>query len=191
MSIVNDSLLNALPSARQKFKMLNLEGEIIMIPKIKHVLYATDLSKNSAYAFRYAVNTAEKHDAKITIIYVLADPRFVEFPVDMSQIYEGEKPSLGKKLRARLEEFIKKELKDKPEFRDRIASMEILEGDPATAILQKAEDSKSDVLIMGTHGKGIIAHAFLGSVASQVLQRIRIPVFTIPIPKKTDIVFNS
>jgi nucleotide-binding universal stress UspA family protein len=37
-----------------------------MIPKIKNVLYATDLSKNSAYAFRYAVNTARKHDAKST-----------------------------------------------------------------------------------------------------------------------------
>lgn len=27
-----------------------------MIPKIQKVLYATDLSKNSAYAFRYAGN---------------------------------------------------------------------------------------------------------------------------------------
>ena len=42
-----------------------------MIPKIQNVLYATDLSKNSAYAFRYAVNTARKHDAKIHILHVI------------------------------------------------------------------------------------------------------------------------
>ena len=42
-----------------------------MIPKIQNVLYATDLSKNSAYAFRYAVNTAQKHDAKIHLLHVI------------------------------------------------------------------------------------------------------------------------
>jgi len=36
---------------------------------------------------------------------------------------------------------------------------------------------------MGTHGKGIISHTFLGSVAERVLRRIRKPVFIIPLPK--------
>ena len=38
-----------------------------MIPKIQKILYATDLSENSAYAFRYAINSAKKHDADIII----------------------------------------------------------------------------------------------------------------------------
>ncbi len=42
-----------------------------MIPNIRNILYATDLTKNSAYAFRYAVNSAQKHDAKIHILHVL------------------------------------------------------------------------------------------------------------------------
>ena len=42
-----------------------------MIPKINNILYTTDLSKNSAYAFRYAVNSAEHHEAKIHILHVL------------------------------------------------------------------------------------------------------------------------
>ena len=36
-----------------------------MIPHIKKILYATDLSDNSAYASRYAINLALKHDAGI------------------------------------------------------------------------------------------------------------------------------
>jgi nucleotide-binding universal stress UspA family protein len=36
---------------------------------------------------------------------------------------------------------------------------------------------------MGTHGKGIAANAFLGSVAKRVLRRSRTPVFIIPLPK--------
>jgi len=35
---------------------------------------------------------------------------------------------------------------------------------------------------MGTHSKGAIANTFLGSVAQKVLQRIKIPVYVIPIP---------
>jgi len=41
-----------------------------MILKIKKILYATDLSPNSAYVFRYAINSAIKHDADIIILHV-------------------------------------------------------------------------------------------------------------------------
>ena len=41
-----------------------------MIPDIKKILYATDLSDNSAYAFRYAINSALKHNADIIILHV-------------------------------------------------------------------------------------------------------------------------
>ena len=42
-----------------------------MIPQIKRILYATDLSENARYAFGYAADLADKHSAKITIISVL------------------------------------------------------------------------------------------------------------------------
>ena len=42
-----------------------------MIPQIKKILYATDLSKNSSYAFLYAIDMAKKHDAKIVILHAV------------------------------------------------------------------------------------------------------------------------
>ena len=39
-----------------------------MIPKIQKNLYTTDLSPNSVYALRYAINSAIKHDADIIIL---------------------------------------------------------------------------------------------------------------------------
>ena len=42
-----------------------------MIPKIKKILYATDLSDNAVYVLRYAIDSAQKHDAKIIILNVL------------------------------------------------------------------------------------------------------------------------
>jgi nucleotide-binding universal stress UspA family protein len=58
----------------------------------------------------------------------------------------------------------------------------VIEGDPAAVILQAVVDLEPDILIIGTHSKGIIAQTFLGSVAMKVLQRSRIPVYIIPIP---------
>jgi nucleotide-binding universal stress UspA family protein len=40
-----------------------------MIPEIKKILYATDLTKNSNYAFFYAVDMAKRHNAKIFILH--------------------------------------------------------------------------------------------------------------------------
>ena len=42
-----------------------------MIPQIKKILYGTDLSKNSAYAFFYAVDMAKKHNASIVILHTI------------------------------------------------------------------------------------------------------------------------
>ena len=43
-----------------------------MIPQIKKILYATDLSKNSAYAFFYALDMAKSHHATIVILHAIA-----------------------------------------------------------------------------------------------------------------------
>ena len=59
-------------------------------------------------------------------------------------------------------------------------------------ILRKADEWDADVVIMGTHGKGIIQHAFLGSVSERVLHRIRKPVYIIPLPEgETDITLGE
>lgn len=178
-----------------------------MIPQIKRILYATDLSKNSAYAFRYAVNSAMYHRADIQILHVLEIPIFPFSPPaeeGTGTLYEGtrylkkmqkfdaeRKKRAKEKIKKRLEQFCARELKNSPECMKRVASIQVVEGDPAGTILQIAEESKADLVIMGTHGKGLLAHAFLGSVAEKVLQRIQIPVFIIPIPKEPDIAFTD
>ncbi len=166
-----------------------------MIPRIKKILYATDLSENSAYAFRYAVNSAEKHDATIHILHVVSYP---PFPSEVSiiasdqiaKLFKESKPAMLKKIRERLDAIIQREIKDNPDFMKRI-SVQVAEGDPSAMILQVADELKPDLLILGTHSKGFIAQTFLGSVATRVLQRTRIPVFIIPIPRKTDIAFHD
>jgi nucleotide-binding universal stress UspA family protein len=171
-----------------------------MIPRIKNILYATDLSKNSAYAFRYAVNSAQKHDAKIHILHVIeALPSAAE---GLMTQYIGEErlrkmrkdteKNLLKRIRERLRQFAKRELKRDPKTLKKVGSIEVVYGNPAAEIPHKAEEMNADVVILGTHGKGVIRHAFLGSVSEQVLHRIRKPVYIIPLPAgETDITLGE
>jgi nucleotide-binding universal stress UspA family protein len=163
-----------------------------MIPKIKEILYATDLSENSAYAFRYAVNSAQQHGAKIHILHVMEEIKtnilaaYYELE-KLQEIREKGKEEIKVRIQKRLETFCQRELMKDPECRDLVASTGVVEGDPAAEILRKADELGVDLVVMGTHGKGLLEHAFLGSVAEKVLHRIKVPVLTVPIPKETDI----
>jgi nucleotide-binding universal stress UspA family protein len=90
--------------------------------------------------------------------------------------------SIIKKIKKRIENLAERELKDKPSLINRVSEIRVIAGDPVAVILQVVEDLKPDILVMGTHSKGIIVNALLGSVATKVLQQIRIPVYVIPIP---------
>ena len=162
-----------------------------MIPEIRKILYATDLSDNSAYAFRYAINSAKKHDAHLTILHVIeALPTMARALVETHlgedkhhRIIEKTVDSTKDRIRKRLKLFCETELKDEPECAKRVDSIEVCEGFPPEVILKKADDLNFDAIIMGTHGKGIMEHTFLGSTAQRVLRRARKPVFIIPLPR--------
>ena len=171
-----------------------------MIPEIRNILYATDLSANSAYAFRYAINSAKKHDAKIVILHVLerlspGAHALVNTYVDEEQqkeIFEKNVTFAQDRMRNRLKTFCERELKGDPDCTDRVESIEVCEGFPAEEILKKADELSCDAIVMGTHGKGIIKNTFLGSITKRVLRRVRKPVFIIPLPKgEIDITFHD
>jgi nucleotide-binding universal stress UspA family protein len=165
-----------------------------MIPKIQKILYATDLSPNSVYALRYAMNSAIKHDADIIILHVFeqVDPAS-HIMLDLYLYKEQHQKMLDQRIKEtkaliedRLRAMRDKEMKDHPEFSEKKISIELCEGYPAEEILNKAQEHQCDEIIMGTHSKGIIANTFLGSTAKRVLRRTRIPVFIIPLPDQEE-----
>ena len=171
-----------------------------MMPEIKKILYATDLSDNSAYVFRYAINSAKRHDAKVIILHVLEElPSSAQAMMQTYFSEEQQKKISEEKIAhtmdrigKRLKVFCDRELKDDPESMDRIESIEICKGYPANEILKKVDELECDAIVMGTHGKGIIRDTYLGSMTKKVLRRVRKPVFIIPLPKgETDITFHD
>ena len=171
-----------------------------MIPRIKKILYATDLTKNSAYAFRYAVNSAQKHEAEIHIFHVVEtlSPQTQGLlslymgPDKIDKLHDETKRNLTRRIEERLSEFARRELKDDSKTLKRVASVQVVMGDPAEEILKKMDELKADILILGMHGRDIIKHTFLGRGSERVLHRIRKPVFIIPLPEEeTDITLGE
>ncbi len=171
-----------------------------MIPEIKRILYATDLSDNSAFAFRYAINSALKHDASVIVLHVFepmsaTNRSLIELYLDEGQrkkIFDERVSETMNRIRKRLQVLCDKEFLGAAACARKVEAIEVQEGVAAEVILKIADARNCDVIIMGTHGKGIIASTFLGSTAKRVLRRTRKPVFIVPLPEgETDVTFHD
>ena len=67
---------------------------------------------------------------------------------------------------------------------DLVSNILIRLGNPVEEILKVVEEEDCDVIVLGTHGKGLFKQTLLGSVSSSVLIRTQKPVFVIPLPSK-------
>lgn len=160
-----------------------------MIPQYHSLLYATDLSDNSAHAFKHAVSLARAFQANIYILHVMPvmDPAMENYVSAVMgeetfvKLEQSNRETLLETIRQRLETFAAEELQDHPEDLKRISGIEVHYGRPAATILEVADKLDPDMIICGTHGKGLVSHTFLGSVAEKVLRKSRRPVLVIPI----------
>ena len=160
-----------------------------MIPKIKKILYATDLSENSAYAFYFAIDLAKKHNANIIILHAVEPiPPDVMPYIEREKIVQIEKDIIREaieEIKNRLQSFCTRvEGQIGPPCVELVSKTLVPLGHPMEEILNAADREGCDLIVLGTHGKGFLAHTFLGSVSRAVLHRTQKPVFIIPLPSK-------
>ena len=150
-----------------------------MIPEIKKILYTTDLSDTSNYAFSYAASVANRYDASINILYVIKDTtRSSEDLISnvigvekWKEILDRNKMEVVDKIRHRLEEFCEQTRSEMSGCPFLVEKILVELGNPVDEIVQEAEKEEYDVVIMGAHGHGAIAGTVIGSVSRRVLRR--------------------
>jgi nucleotide-binding universal stress UspA family protein len=167
-----------------------------MIPQIKKILYGTDLSKNSAYAFFFAVDMAKRHNASIVILHTIepiGQYIYAEGGIGMEGVLKKAKKQEREmdieEIKKRLQDFCKNtEAQIGSRCVELVSKILVPLGHPVEEILKTADDEGCDAIVLGTHGKGFLRQTFLGSVAGSVLERTRKPIFIIPLPsEKTNI----
>ena len=163
-----------------------------MIPKIKKILYATDLSKNSEYAFYYAVDMAKKHDAEIIILHAIEPISTRAFGTLTDQAEHSQHEVSMEVIRNRLQKFCEKvEEKSSLACITLVTKILVQVGYPPEEILKAADEEGCDLIVLGSHGKGFLQHTFLGSISRSVLEQARKPVFTIPLPSETTSIWDE
>ena len=162
-----------------------------MIPEIKKILYATDLSENAKHAFAYAAILANRFDAKITVIHVIetistnAELQIVEYlgKDRWKEIQKNNKQQYIENTKKSLNNFCEEMSSSSPSCPFLIDEIIVKEGLPVEEILKVVDSKNCDMVVMGTHGYGIIANALLGSNARHIVRRCKKPVLVIRLPE--------
>lgn len=146
-------------------------------PRYKKVVFCTDLSENSDYAFEFASGIAKRDEGLLFILHVIPDvPRkeYSEMYVPKEVLEKIEK-NLGDYLNDEYKERYVKKIENEIKCKTVTKS-----GTEAEEIIKFSLKEKVDLIVMGTHGRTGIEHAFFGSVAEKVIRRSPFPVFVIP-----------
>jgi nucleotide-binding universal stress UspA family protein len=141
---------------------------------LKNILVPHDFSETSEAAMRYGIELARLFGAKLHIVHVGEKARFemaTEFPLGLDM-------SLEDAIRERLSKIMgnQEQLELKPTFL-------LLSGTPHVEIVRYASDHAINLIVMGTHGRGPVAHAVMGSVAERVVRYAPCPVLTVRHPE--------
>ncbi|MGD9331752.1 MAG: universal stress protein [Desulfobacterales bacterium] len=162
-----------------------------MLPDIKTILYATDLSPNARYAFGYVASMANQYNAKIIVLHVLeqlSETVNAQLASMMGEdrwreLQERNQQEVQSTIRERLDAFceeMKGSLSNCPFI---VADTVVDRGVPADRILHQVARTKCDLVVMGTRGQGMLADAMLGSTARRVVRRCLKPVMVIRLPE--------
>jgi nucleotide-binding universal stress UspA family protein len=154
-----------------------------MLPLYKKILIAIDFSDYSTQAFKNAIMLARQNKAEIHVLHVIQamaelDPYFTIGADAISRDFEHRRRAA---LLKELDDLVKKELTDFPEDMERFVGAEVLIGNPAITILDYTARKGIDVIVLGSHGRGMVEKAILGSVSEKILRKSLLPVFVIPL----------
>src|SRR5215510_13240108 len=145
-----------------------------MTMEIRRILAPADFSELSKQGLKSALELAQAFGAMLLLLHVVEPP---PYPV------EGIVPShLGAMLLDDLERQAAHELAQMlPEAQG--SKMEVTRsvvvGIPYRKIVEVAEEEKSDLIVMTTHGRTGLSHLVMGSVAEKIVRTAPCPVLTI------------
>jgi nucleotide-binding universal stress UspA family protein len=139
----------------------------------KKILVATDGSENAVKAASYGVNIAKATGADVYALYVISTEHAVATRTVMgwSEAFEEQLANKGEAAIDHVEKLGEEAgVKVEPVF---------LKGIPAEKILEYAEESNIDLIVMGTHGLTGVKRFLIGSVAENVVRHSKVPVMII------------
>ena len=153
---------------------------------VKNILVATDGSPRSEKAADAAIMLAQSCNAQLHVLSVAdsGKPRTaMDFDLDVGEEIKEDNPVIA-------DEYEEGRMKPEQQFVNHVtdkasgASIEahgiVRLGHPAEEIVNAARELACDLIVVGTHGRGPVASAVMGSIATKVIHAGVTPVLVVP-----------
>lgn len=148
-----------------------------MAQVFQNIVVATDGSPSSQAAAKTAAELAAQLGARVTLIYVFEPIKYA--------LPEGYVPYTSDQLTDMTEHFEQMLRSAKEEVMAAGApavETRLLQGVASDEICEFAKREAADLIVVGTHGRGLIERVLLGSVAEKVVRAASVPVLTVRTP---------
>jgi universal stress protein E len=146
------------------------------------ILCPVDLSDQSRHALDYAAALGRHFGASLTALHVIPPVvppiTSIDLPAYPAYVYT---PEDLEAIEHHVRSFVQ------PERADSAIDTQVAQGYVVGTILDIATEGASDLIVMGTHGRGGFLRLFLGSVAERVLAQAGCAVIAVP-PRAPDAV---
>lgn len=157
----------------------------MVIPQIKAILYATDLSESARNAFGYAALLAERFAAKLIIVHAMEEfhsesqiPNFIG-EAKWQEFKQSNQQEIVDMITQRVNDFCHDASSALPECSITPHTIVVRQGHAVDIILEEQEENNCDVVVVGSHGMGVLADAMMGSTARRVVRRCKKPVLVV------------
>jgi nucleotide-binding universal stress UspA family protein len=137
---------------------------------VQHILVPTDFSEDADQALNYAIELAQKLQARLTLLHVIYLATTAVGSL-LAYSLEGYLQAMEAEAREQMQTLLK---------RVHQAGLQgetvMIHGVPFQAILDTAKKKAVDLIVMGTHGRTGLTHILMGSVAERVVRMTPCPV---------------
>ena len=147
---------------------------------LKNVLVATDFGDASQTALAYGRDLARTFAATLHVLHVIDDVRARAmgsegYTIELADVQRAVETWARDQLDSIVHDDDRRELGATVVLRTSIAT--------ASAIVSYAKETNIDLIVLGTQGRGGLAHLFMGSVAERVVRTAPCPVLTVRHPE--------
>jgi nucleotide-binding universal stress UspA family protein len=141
--------------------------------RLQRILVPTDFSDSARHALTYGVSFAQEFQAELLLLHVVETIPVGYasdlFPVPMAEVFQ-EMSGYAKAELAKLGALAREKQVPVRET--------VTQGKPSAEIVRIAREETVDMIVLGTHGTGILDKALFGSTTERVVRRAPCPVLT-------------
>ena len=155
------------------------EGGCYSPDRMKTIIVALDYSESTPVVLKAAVEMARAFGASLHLLHVLeAEPAYTAYgftPDEFPAIHLFQEEA-RKRAAVKLDELLATVPSDITGVRTKL-----VDGAPLYAILDYAKEVAADLVVLGSHGHGVVASILLGSVAESLVRKAELPTLVVPV----------